>query len=79
MTKVIAEFDKVVGYQPIHAADREQATTAAREFLSIVPDANETQDYALTVSGWVSWNPELVVVAANVSISASVVPKEPTP
>ncbi len=78
MAKAVSEFDKVVGYQPIHAADREQATAAARAFLSIVPDANETQDFALTVSGWVSWNPELIVVAANVSISASVVPKEPT-
>lgn len=79
MTKVVAEFDKVVGYQPIHKADREQATAAARAFLSIVPDASETQDFALTVSGWVSWNEGLVVTAANVSVSASVVPKESTP
>lgn len=76
MAKVVIEFDKVVGYQPIHAADREQATAAARGFLSIVPDANENQDFALTVSGWVSWNEGKVVTAANVNVSASIVPKE---
>lgn len=75
MTQVTAEFDKVVAHQPIHAADRAQATTAAQGFLSIVPDANENQDFALTVSGWVSWNEGGVVTAANVNISASVVPR----
>jgi hypothetical protein len=75
MTKVIAEFDKVVGYQPIHAADREQATAAALAFLLIVPDATEHQDFVLSLSGWASWNEGLVVTAANVNVSASVVPR----
>ena len=69
--KINVEFDKVVSSQPIHSADRAAAKAAGESFLALIPDAGATQDYYLAVSGWVSWNQEQVVIAANVSVSAS--------
>lgn len=77
MAKVTAEFDKVVEAQPIHKADRAQAQSAAEMFLGVVPDAAESEDYSVYVSGSVSWN-NVGVTSASVHVSASVLTKEPT-
>lgn len=77
--KIVAALDKVVENQPIHAADRAQAQAAAEAFLGVIPDANENQEFALSVSGSVSWSgsgADSVITSASVNVSASLVAKE---
>ena len=74
--KVVAELDKVVAAQPVHAADRAQAQATAEAFVNIVPDPKEDQEIYVSVSGWVNWTSDLVVTAASVNVSATVKPKE---
>lgn len=81
MQKVGIELDKVVVSQPIHSADFAQARAAAESFLDIIPDASESQDYYVSVSGSISWdgiNPP-VVKGASVNVGASLVAKEAAP
>ena len=76
LAAVIAELDKVVANQPIHAADRAQAQAAAEAFVGILPDADESQEFHVSAAGWVSWTPGPTVMAANVSVTASLKAKE---
>lgn len=82
MGLVIAELDNVVAAQPVHAADRAQAQAATEAFLDIVPDADETQDYYVSVSGsvaykWDSTNSKIEsVTGASINVNASLVAKE---
>lgn len=82
MAMVIAELDNVVSAQPVHVADRAQAQAAAEAFLDIVPDADETQDYYVSVSGSVTYkwdganNKIKGVTGASINVSASLVQKE---
>jgi hypothetical protein len=78
LVKVSAEFDKVVSGQPIHAADRAQAEKTVESFLGIIPGPNEAQNFSVSVSGWVSWDVSQTVTSANVNVSVSLVPKEPS-
>lgn len=82
MGLVVAALDEVVAQQPIHAADRKQAEAAAQSFLDIVPEANENQEYFVSVSGSVAytWDGEKnvvkEVVGASINVNASLVNKE---
>ena len=75
MQKVVAELDKVVANQSIHAADRKQAQSTAEAFLGVVRNANEQEDFYVSVSGSVSWR-DAIVTSASINVSASLVAKE---
>lgn len=55
IAKVVAELDKVVANQPVHSADYAQAKASAEAFLGILPEANDKQDFYVSVSGSVGW------------------------
>ncbi len=76
LARVTTELIDVVARQPIHTADCEQAKAAAEAFLDILPEANDKQDFYLSVSGSVGWRgspgtPEYALTSAGVSVSAS--------
>jgi hypothetical protein len=76
LEKVVAELENIVAQQSIHSADRAQALLTAETFLAIVPEADDTQDYFISMHGSVSWKDGNVVIAASVGVSVSLVVKE---
>ena len=75
MARVMEEMNKVVVGQPIHAADSAQAVAATEAFLGVVRDADEKQDYQVSVNGSVGWTSVEVITNASVSVQVSLVPK----
>jgi len=75
ISKVAAELDKVVELQAVHAADREQAQTAAEAFIAVVPDPKDDQDLSVSVSGSLT-STVAGVVGGSISVSAEVVAKK---
>ena len=81
MDKVIAELDKVVVNQPVHAKDRDAARRAAEAFIDILP-TDEDKDVQVYMSGSCSWSGasgDEVISQAGVNVSAALVAREATP
>jgi hypothetical protein len=73
--QVAAELASVVASQPVHAADHGAAQLAADNFILLLRE-DETQDIGVAVSGSL-WGTDAGVNQASVSISVSLVAKEP--
>lgn len=71
MAMVVAELDKVVESQPIHAADRKQAQVAAEAIVGTLADPSEKQEVLVTVSGYLTWASGNAISTANVNVTAS--------
>lgn len=69
LKKVAAEFDHVVGQQPVHAADKEQVLAAVTAFVNLLRD-DETLDVIVSVTGSI-YVPESGVQNAGISINAA--------
>ena len=81
MEKVDAELNKVVASQPIHAEDRDGARNSAEDFLDLLPEPGETQEFHVSVSGSLGWTGTLgaadqALTSASVNVSASIVAKD---
>lgn len=80
-TKIVAELDKVVAQQSVHAKDRAQAEAAAIAFVDVLDD-DDSKDVSVSMSGSLSgnWsgNDLTSFTGANVSVSAALVAKEAT-
>lgn len=80
MQKVAEQLGLVVAQQPIHQADVAQATAAVEAFLAVIPEANETKDVYVSVSGSVSSYTrapeEVVITSASVNVGVSLTAKE---
>lgn len=75
MEKVVAELDKVVAAQPIHAADRSPAQAAVNAFIDLLP-VDAEKDFSVSVSGSLGWRGGQILTDAGVSVQASLVVKE---
>lgn len=75
---VVVEMDKVVAQQPIHAADKEQAVTAATAFVNLLPD-DDTKNVLVSVSGWLQWEGENNITGTSFSVNASLKVREAAP
>ena len=72
VTKIDAEFDKVIEGQSIHLKDREAATRAAKGIVEVlIEDVN--RDINVSVSGYVSWSEGERITQASVSVAATLV------
>ena len=76
MEKLAVEFDKVVAGQAIHSVDRSQAQDAAEAFLGVLPQSDGDQDIFMSVSGFVGWKADNVIISTGVNVSVSFVAKE---
>jgi hypothetical protein len=72
--KLAAEFDKVIGAQPAHLADRAQAQAAAGAFVDLVKE-DESLDIVAAVSGSISYGVG-GTHAASVQVNAYLTSKE---
>lgn len=68
LAMVVAELDKVVLSQPVHAADRDAAHAAAVAFVGMLV-VDETRDVIVSVNGSVS-SSEAGISSGSVSVSA---------
>ena len=50
------QLEDVLISQPVHAADIETAQVAALAYLAALPDADDDQDYRISMFGSVSWS-----------------------
>lgn len=74
---VMAEFDKVVESQPIHAKDREQACTNAFTVIDLLSDpVPDGQVVGVYCNGYVSWRENDELTGANISASANYITPE---
>lgn len=76
MVQVHAKMAEVVRNQPVHSQDRAPVVETGSTYLNLLSDAPEGYDYALAVSGYLSWSGSVLdgeapLGAANVSVTAS--------
>jgi hypothetical protein len=72
---VAAELAQVGVTQPVHVADWEIALTTAEAMVKLLEDPSDTEEIGVSVSGYLSWREEGRFTTANVSVTASLVPK----
>ena len=73
--RIERELEQVVIAQAVHKVDRDQAQIAANAVLDVLPNANEGEVYAVTVSGYVSWKEVgdvKQITGASIQVSASI-------
>jgi hypothetical protein len=73
--KIAKEFDNVVAYQPIHAADRAPAQAAGEAFIDALIDPPDGQEIYVNIYGSVGCRGEKDITGANVSVRALLTPK----
>lgn len=73
LAKIVAELDKVVAAQPVHAADRPQAQAAAEAFVGLLP-VDESRDVNVSVNGSISIS-DGAVVGSSIGVYASNISK----
>ena len=86
VAKVVAEFDNIVAYQPVHVVDREQAQETVVLFLNNIPDSNkrDDQDFYVSVSGSVGWNgmygaDDFILTSASINVTVYLTAKDSSP
>lgn len=81
LEKVNAELNKVVAQQKAHEKDSVHASETATSFVNVLAEPSEEQDVVVSVSGSLGWLgtsgvDEILLVSAQVSVSASLQPKQ---
>lgn len=77
------KFDReVIGPQPVHAHDRDQALAAAEVFVNLTQEPDDQHEIALSLSGSIGWQHDgdaekRVFTAASVSVSSYHVTRTP--
>lgn len=66
---VADEFDKMMGAQPVHSADRAAAIANASAVIDLLAD-DETKGVQVTLNGYVSWQ-ATGLNAASISCTAT--------
>ena len=52
---VAAEFEKIVGYQPMHVRDRDAVVANASAVIDLLAD-DESKDVGVSCNGYLSWS-----------------------
>lgn len=69
---VVNELNKVVNNQPEHAADIPAAKEAAKAFINVLLDPDETECVGVTMWGSLGWRPDRSINGSSLSVSAGI-------